>query len=161
MAEDRLTLCLGLERLAPSQWANYNFNSMCRYGPYYLGANEDGIFILERADKDGDDDILAFFRTALTDFGSVNQKRLRKVYLGYETDGVLEVRVGTDEGEDLVRELHPRRDDNREHSQKVSVGRDKKGRYWDLEVRNVGGADFSVDEVTAVPIVVGAKPEDP
>ena len=161
MADERLTLCLSLERVAPSQWANYNFNSMCKFGDQYLGANEDGLFILEEADKDGAEDILAFFRTALTDFATVNQKRLRKIHVGYETDGKLEVRVGTDEGEDLVRELHPRRDNNREHSQKVSVGRDRKGRYWDLEVRNVDGADFSVDEVTAVPIVLGSKPEDP
>lgn len=161
MADDRLGICLGLEQVALSQYANYNFNSMCKFGSLYLGANEDGIFLLDVADSDGGDDILAYFRTALTDFGSTNQKRLRKLYFGYETDGKLEVRVGVDEGDDREFELHPRHSNNREHSQKVSIGRDGKGRYWDLEVRNVDGADFSVDEVTALAVILGSKPEDP
>jgi len=133
---------------------------MCRFAGMILGANEDGIFILGQADKDGAADIDARFRTAMTDFNAVNQKRMRKLHIGYETDGEMEIRIRADEGLALVRELHPRHDNERQHSQKVSVGRDMKGRYWDLEVRNVDGADFAVDEVTAVPIVLGPKPED-
>lgn len=161
MATERLGLCLALEILAPSQYSNYNFNSMCRFGSVLLGANEDGIFIIGRADKDGEGDIDARFRTAMTDFSAINQKRMRKLHIGYETDGDLQIRIRADEGSVLIRELRPRHENERQHGQKVSIGRDMKGRYWDLEIRNVNGADFAVDEVTAVPIVLGPKPEDP
>jgi len=160
MATDRLTLCIALETLAPSQYSNYNFNSMCRFGSRVLGANEDGIFIVGAAEKDGEEDINARFRTPLTDFNAINQKRLRRLYVGYQTDGKLEVSVRADEGTALVRELHPRHEDERQHSQKVSIGRDRKGRYWDVEISNVNGADFAVDEITVIPIVLGPKPED-
>lgn len=160
MADDRLGLCLSLARLAPSQYSKWNFNSMTKFGDVYLGANEDGIFILDQADKDGDDDIDARFRSALSDFGILNPKRARKVYLGYETDGNLEARIGSDERDDLVIEVPAKNENLREHSRKIPVGKDVKGRYLDIEIRNVKGADFSVDEITLVPVILGPKPRD-
>lgn len=160
MARDRLSLCLSLERIAPSQYANYNFNSMCNFGGASLGANEDGIFVLDNGDKDITTDILAFFRLATTDWGTDNLKKIRKLYLGYECDGAVEVNIAADESEDLSTEVRPRHKDLREHSQKVSIGRDLKGRFWELEIRNINGADFSIDSISVVPIILGTKPEE-
>ena len=47
-----VTLCLQLESLALSQFGNYNFNSMCRFGQHHLAANSSGIFKLWKNDKD-------------------------------------------------------------------------------------------------------------
>lgn len=160
MATDRLGLCLALMRVAPSQYANWNFNSMTKFGGRFIGANEDGIFILDEADKDGDEDIDARFRSALTDFSALNFKRIRRIYLGYEADGDLEAHVGADEREDQVIEVPTKRKTLKEHGKGFPVGRDIKGRYFDIEVRNLNGADFSVDEITLVPVVLGPKPRD-
>jgi hypothetical protein len=160
MAIDRLGLCLALERIAPSQYSKWNFNSMTKFGDKYIGANEDGIFIVDEADKDGDENIDARFRSALSDFSAINFKRIRRIYLGYETDGDLEARIGTDEKEDQVIEVPAKNRLLREHSKGFPVGRDMKGRYFDIEIRNLGGADFSMDEITLVPVILDPKPKD-
>jgi len=133
---------------------------MTKFGEEYIGANEDGIFILDKADKDGDEDIDARFRSALTDFSALNFKRIRRVYLGYEADGDLEARIGADEKEDQVIEVPTRDESLKEHGRVFPVGRDVKGRYFDIEIRNLNGADFSVDEITLVPIVLSPKPRN-
>ena len=38
-----LGLCLALERVAPTQYRNYNFNSMVKFGEVYLGANAESV----------------------------------------------------------------------------------------------------------------------
>ena len=161
MATDRLGICLSLEKIAPSQYGNYNFNSFCKFGDRYLGANEDGIFVLGEDDLDNLVQIEAFFRLLTTDFGLPSQKRIRSVHVGFETDGTLKITVGTDEENEVETELVAVNRTNKQHSQKVPIGRDLKGRYWELEIRNVDGADFSVDSIIAYPIILGNKPESP
>lgn len=154
--EDYLGLCLELALLAPTQYVNYNFDSMCKLGDVYLGCNELGIFSLQ-GDTDSDVHIDAFFELLTTDLGIPNQKRIRKAYLGYEASGSLVLEVKDDE--DNVRRftIEASLNDQRQHGVRVPVGRDGKGRYWTFRLENVGGCDFSVDSLDALIMVLGKK----
>ena len=81
---DRLGVCLQLDRLAASQYAGWNFNSMCKFGDKYLGADENGVFTLDEGDYDNDELIPAFFELLTSDYGTRNPKKIRSMYFGYE-----------------------------------------------------------------------------
>lgn len=153
---DYLGLCMELSLLAPTQYTDYNFNSMCKFGDVYLGCNKFGLFELT-GDSDNNVNIDALIRWPITDFGIPNQKRIRKGYLGYETSGHLIFVVKDEEdnerryliGAELVGQI--------QHGAKVPVGRDGKGRYWCFELENVGGCDFSIDSLDASVVVLPKK----
>lgn len=155
---DYLGLCMELRGYRVSQYANYNFNSMCKFNGVYLGANESGIFVLDSGDRDDTTQIEAFFELATSDFGVANQKRWRSMYIGYKTEGDLILTVTDDQDNERVYDLNPIFADLSSHGQKVAVGRDGKGRYWMLRIDNVGGVDFSVDRILGIPVILGRKP---
>lgn len=155
---DYLGLCLELSGLRASQYANYNFNSMCKFNGYYLGANESGIFMLDSGDLDNTAQIEAFFELVTSDYGVPNQKRWRTMYIGYETEGNLTLIVKDDDNNERQYTLEPIFAGLEQHSGKVSIGRDGKGRYWMVRIENVNGVDFSVDRITGIPVILGKKP---
>lgn len=166
MAKTRLSVALQLEGLRPSQFINYDFNSFCKFGGKYLGANEDGIFILDSTQKDessvsSKEAIDSLYEAGPTDFGLRTEKRLRKCVVALESNGQVEMAFKVNEGIDdqVVVEKLPFFEDNRQHVVEVPVGRDLKGRYFSFAVRNIDGADFSVDEVEAFVQVLLRKPE--
>jgi hypothetical protein len=54
--------------------------------------------------------------------------------------------------------VSPNHSGNQQHTMKVSVGRNGKGRYWMLRIDNVNGSDFSVDAISVLPILMSRKP---
>lgn len=160
MAIDRLTICVGLRKLATSQFSNYNFNSMCKFGNKLLGANEDGIFELDAADKDNSVDIPAHFVLGPTDFGAEQEKRIRSAYVSGRLDGRMKVEVSGDEGEILSQELVPENNQLRITHHKISVGRDVRGKYLRLKMSNLFGADFTISNINAVLVVLGQQAKE-
>ena len=154
-----LTLCLNLEGIQHSQFANYNFNSMARIGKTYVGANENGIYEIDTGGSDDGTPIEAFFELPTSDWGVSFQKRVRSFYVGYEIDGGdLALVVRDDDGHErtfLLSAIHPA---NFQHGVKVFGARDMKGRYWMIRIENVDGADFSIDHIEVVPVILGRKP---
>jgi hypothetical protein len=155
---DFLGLCLALERLAASQYQNYNFNSMCKFGDVYLGASDDGIFELDSGDTDDGTEIEAFFETVTSDFGIEHQKRFRRAYFGYETDGQLTLIIKDDDENERIFNVTPIHANQQQHTSVVPLPRNAKGRYWVLRVENVRGSDFSVDSIRLIPVVLNRKP---
>jgi hypothetical protein len=155
---DYLSLCLQIERMALSQYANYDFNSMCEFNGAYIGANESGIFTLDSGDLDNTSLIEAFFELPTSDFGIENQKRIRSFYIGYETNGELLLTVKDDDDNQrswLVPVIHL---DEKQHTVKVNGSRSGKGRYWMIRIENLAGADFSIDSISVLPILLNRKP---
>ena len=152
-----LGMSMELALLALTQYVNYNFDAMCKFGDAHLGCNELGIFELTGS-SDDNIEIDAFFELLTTDFGIPNQKRIRKAYLGYEASGSLVLEVKDDENNIRRFTLENALDDQRQHGVRVSVGRDGKGRYWSFKIENVGGCDFSVDSMNALITVLARKP---
>ncbi|MEE4113546.1 MAG: hypothetical protein V2I40_12080 [Desulfobacteraceae bacterium] len=153
-----LSLCLNLKGGQLSQWQNYDFNSMAKIGGQYVGAGESGLFTLDSGDFDSGMPIEAFFELATSDWGIPNQKRIRTLYFGYESDGNLMVTVRDDDGNERFFTLAPNHSANLQHSAKVPGARDGKGRYWMIRVDNVNGSDFSVDSIHVLPIVLNRRP---
>lgn len=160
MADDRLTICVGLRKLAVSQFTEYNFNSMCKFGNLLLGANEDGIFTLDSADKDAGTDIAAHFVLGPTDFGAEHEKRVRSAYISGRLDGRLKVEMSGDEGESVTQELVPSEGSLRLIHHKISGGRDIRGKYLRLKVSNFQGSDFTISNINAVLIVLGQQAKE-
>ena len=141
---------------AVSQFTNYNFNSMCKFGDSYLGANENGLFLLNSGDKDNTTNIASRFRTMTNDFGYSHQKRIRSLYVNGEFAGNMLLIVRNDGGNE--REYTIEMSDLLQKGYKKSIGRDGKGRHFDFEFQNVDGADFSIDLIEIIPIILARKP---
>ena len=155
---DYLGLCLNLKGGQLSQWANYNFNSMTKIGGQYIGANELGLFQLNTGNDDAGNAIEAFFELVTSDWGIPGQKRIRSWYVGYEADGDLLLTVKDDDGNERMWTLEPIHSDNQQHGVKGWGARDGKGRYWMIRIDNVNGADFSIDNIMVLPIILNGKP---
>lgn len=156
MAE-HLGICLNLRKLAPSQYANYNFNSFCELGGQTLAAGDDGIMILDSADDDNGTPITAYFEPLLTDFGISNPKRMRSLYMGYEANGTMKVKAEVDELHERIEYAFPAGKDRLQGGSRVSGRRDQTGRYWKYKVGNTEGCDFSVDTLEVIPIILPLK----
>lgn len=155
MAE-KLSLFINLSNMATTQYCGFDFNSFCKIGDKYFGASEDGIFELT-GDKDNGANIDSFFEPVISDFGVSNVKRVRALYIGYETNGDLIVTLK--DNEDNARSYTlSYLDYDRQNGGKVSVGRDGLGRYWQVRIDNVAGCYFAIDSIELLLTILGRKP---
>ena len=161
---EHLALALRLSNLAASQYCRYSFDSMVKFGGMYLGAGEEGLFTLEDADTDDGVRIDSIVELATTDFGISHQKRIRALYVGYETSGNLKVTLSNDEDNEREYILVPTNigevffDPTKQHGSKIKVDRDGKGRYWKVKMKNEEGCDFSINMVEATVTILARKP---
>jgi hypothetical protein len=161
---DFLGICFNLEGRQHSQYANFDFNSMCRFNGIDLGANENGIFKLDDGDFDYSaaatfEPIQAFVELPTSDWGIENQKRIRSAHLGIETNGELLLTFTDDEGVDHPYVVVPDFAANKQHSVRITAGRNNgKGRYWRVRLDNINGADFSLNSLRVYPVILGARP---
>lgn len=153
-----LTLCLNLRGEQLSQFRAYDFNSFAKIGDKYVGANASGLFVLDEYDTDAGLPIDAFFELVNSDWGIPNQKRIRSMTIGYESDGDLLVTVKDDDDTERNFLLSPNHLASKQHSARVPGARDGKGRYWLIRVGNVNGSDFSIDQIEVVPVVLNRRP---
>lgn len=137
-----------------SQYINFPFNSMVRFGERFLGASSAGLFEIG-ADKDNGTNIAAEFEFPTTDLGVHNKKRIRFIYLGYETTGDLEFEVITDQQPGKVYRVTKVNKQGQQRN-RFPVQRTQQGRYLALKVRNINGSDFGVDRVEVLPIVLSS-----
>jgi len=133
-----------LQSRATTQYVNYDFNSMVKFGDKYLGACSDGIYELD-GDTDDGKYIGAYFEPIVTDFGISNPKKIRFVFLGYEAEGDLIVTLAADEGARQSYVVDSLK--TGQQSRCITTNRNMQGRYPMLGVSNVCGCDFGVDSI--------------
>lgn len=155
--DSKLTLCLSLPLVAPSQYANFNFKGMCKFNDTILGGDSSGVYTLLEADKDNGTDIDAHFRTGPTAFELEQEKRLRRLYLTMRSDGPLSIALRGDDDIDIVRGVTPHDNKLKIIHQQIAGGRDIRGKHLDLKVSNTNGSDFNINEIQAILIIKGAK----
>ena len=161
MTDSHFGIALELTGVRPSQYSGYNFNSMCRFGDMYLGANEHGIFQLEDGEFDYPDgttrtEITAYFGLPTSDWGVPNPKTIRRLHVGYESDGPLTVTITpSDRGVQIRKTLNPPEDHERQGFASVDGRSDFYARYWSVRIENSIGSDFSIDAIEAVMVVLG------
>lgn len=143
------TIALHTESNALTSYDNYKFNSFAQFNGVYLGANDNGIFALSGATDDGAL-INAAARVGLTDFGTSHLKRIDRCYVGYRADGSMILRVFTDEV--TVRDyLLTATGKSGLHGNHVRIGKGLAARYWQFEIQNKDGADFTLDVMELKP----------
>lgn len=136
------------ENGAPSEYANFPFNSMARVGQNYYGASETGLYLMG-GDRDDGDPIQARILTGEMDFGSPQIKRVERAYMGYSTTGDLVLKViATVNGThtEFWYRATPLRTGEVTQT-RVPIGRGIDSRYWQFELVNTDGADFELDRL--------------
>ena len=157
MPDTRFAISTNLNNVATTQYSNYDFNSLCVFNGVALGANSDGIFSLDTADNDNSVDIDAIVELPITDFGTINPKRFRRLYFGYESGGDLAVEVKVDEADTRRFLLEKTKTGQKERKRYVPMRHDQKGSYWSFRIENKDGCDFSIDKIGGDVKVLGAK----
>ena len=148
-----LMISLNRKALAPTQLQGLPFNSMVTFKGRALGAAADGIHAFNECN---DEEVDAFIETPLSDWGSSNQKRVRRVYLSGEFAGSSMV-VKTKNREGNERQYLAMSSRAGEDSIFANVGRDGKGRHWSFRIENIDGADFSIDTISVIPIILNRR----
>lgn len=158
----RVTYALQTERMALTQYTNFPFNSFAVFGGRVLGASADGIFELT-GDTDAGVQIDAAARLGITDLNTTRVKRVEYVYIGHRAmrgARALLLRVTTNETQQRDYGMPPSITSGL-HTGRVMLGMGVESRYWQFELRNRGGAAFTLDtlEVRPTPLRrrVGAK----
>lgn len=146
---------LHLEAQALTTYANFNFNSMTQFNGVYLGATDAGIFALAGA-NDAGVAIDAVVRVGISDFGTSKLKRIDRAYVGYSTDGDMELRVVT-EGAPTRRYALLATGATGIHGNHVRIGKGVQTRYWQFEIANVNGADFELNCLEVKPSRLGRR----
>lgn len=137
------------ESSALTQYTNYPFNSFAMFNGMYLAASAEGLFMIGGATDNGAI-INAAARVGMTDFGTSFLKRVDRSYVGYRTDGNLVVRVYTDEVDrrDYLLAATGRMG---LHGNHFRIGKGLLARYWQFEVMNQNGADFTLNSIELKP----------
>ena len=133
---------------ATTQYTDFDYNSMVRFGANFFCASKEGLFKIVNTASDSK----AYFEPLTMDFGISNQKRLRAVYVGYEADGEITLKISTElvSAQSYVLPATTLG----QHARKVVVSRALKGRYWTFQVSGTGVV-FSIDDIKVLPIVRG------
>jgi hypothetical protein len=141
-----------------SEYTNYQFNSFCRVGDVYLGAADEGLYLLDGESDEGDP-IESAVRTMMLDFGSPVMKRVRRAYLGYTSNGKLMLKVGVVANGELKEQWYEAKElpAQAPREQMVQLGRGLRSRYWQFELTNVDGADFELDMLELHPVYLNRR----
>lgn len=154
-APARLAIRINLKTNGISQYADYDFNSFATLpNGSALAANEDGLYSLNDADTDNGTNIVAFFETVTTNFGS--PIKTRKSYIDGEFSGELLLKAKADDESESVYLIRPLKDGQKQHKLVVPMTARHKGSYWMFRIENRDGCDFSVDSLDLVAIVLSA-----
>ncbi len=147
---------MNLVNQAISTYTSYPFNSITYFNGRYLGATDTKIYVLG-GDLDNVTQIDSTVKTGPMDFGEKFIKYIRDAWLTYRSDGTLALVFSVDEDTttEVQRDTVLTGDEIRE--EKLKVPRGLKRRYWTIELKNLLGADFYIDKLSAMVDVIGKK----
>jgi hypothetical protein len=141
---------------AVTEYKNFNFNSLAHFKEHFLGANENGLFILGGKDDLGVP-IQADIRTGIHDLASDGVIKLPKeAWIGYRTNGQLELDIEVDEN----KAPYPYTFDKT--SQRITearstLGKGLKERFYTFILKNISGSDFDLESLRILGNVIGRK----
>ena len=128
-----------------THYTNYPFNQIVRFGGEYYGVAGNGLYQLG-GDLDHEDQISWSFRTALTDFGSKQFKRVRSVYIGGRLTMQVLVNLIVGEEQEIIYNYVTPRGTNAQNY-RVLFGKGVRTRYVALEMYDQAGRFFSIDSL--------------
>ena len=136
------TLVLTGNRSEIAFYTNFNFNSYAKYRGKCYGATEQGIFLLEGADDDGQG-IVPGARIGPANYGTDREKRLRLVRCGGKCDQA-RVRVSSDTGLEEIKDVVGGR---------ASISRKVQGREITLDIAGFETLNF----LQIVPLILAKR----
>lgn len=147
------------ESKAFTTYRNFPFNSFCEIDGHYYGATDEGIYLLE-GDDDAGEPIEARVRGGLSDMGTGRLKRMEALYWGLSADGQMLVKVVTTSEEGEKTESWYSLDappGGAMREGRTKIGKGLKSVYWGFEIANVDGADFELDKIAWLPMILDRR----
>lgn len=144
------TWVVNAETAASSRYEQFEFNSFAHHAGVHYAFGADGIYRLGGA-TDAGDAIRAMVAFGKTAFGTPQLKRVPYAYIGVSSEDVMYLKLRLADKEYIYR--------TRGHSmqmgqQRFDVGRGLVATYWEFELYNADGADFTLDTVEFVPVTL-------
>jgi hypothetical protein len=129
-----------------STYSNFNFNSIACFNGTYLGATDTEIYPLG-GDTDNGSDIDSRIKSGSMDFGNTFMKYAKDVWITHRTSGILRLIIYVDEDSTTTIEKRTTIINSNMTEERLKPPRGLKGRFYTVELRNVGGADFDIDSL--------------
>ena len=140
------TIALNTFVKAVTLYDGLSANSYANFAGMTLAATDAGIVVLS-GDTDLGAPINAHITSGIMDFGAVELKRVLVGYVGYRSDGDMDLTLITDQHHEFIYRLQPRQDGADLHPTRVKFGRGISGRYWQWRLENRDGAAFGMNSV--------------
>ena len=127
-----------------TRYTNYPFDRIVRYKNSYYGMNSTGLYLLEGT-TDAGEEIAWDFKTAMSDFGTTQNKTVEVAYFGGRMGpaATITLHVG-EKGDEIYNYTTPRGAFVQNYRQ--AFGRGVKSRYYALEA--AGSGDLTLDSIT-------------
>lgn len=111
---------------------SYVFKSMINTGNFQYGLNQDGIYLLNQGEKDGEGTFERSFTLATSTLGAKNPKTLRSVHLEFVADSSFTLSVKMDDQAWRHYTVEPKKKGLQRV--KVPIGRNGQGAYLTFKV---------------------------
>ena len=137
--------CFNLERKAATQYTDFDFTSLS--GDY--GTKADGVYALT-----GGAGVDAWVNVGKQNFGSEELKHMPAMYLGFDSESPMQLRVQTPE-HDYTYDSRSCGGGTRMH--RVDPGKGLRANWFDLTLYNTDGAAFTLATASPAPVVSGRR----
>lgn len=142
------TIRTEMSGIYPSQYTNYDFNSMCVFRGIVIGASSSGLCVLGKGDTDNGSQINAYVIPVESSLGDpAHRKRINEVYLSGRFNSRMSLILtadGANTGGPYSMEYQP---DKKVQTRRVDTGRGLEFSYIKMKIANVGGGWFAIDSV--------------
>lgn len=142
-SQSYLNMVMNIKNRALTLYANYPFNSLCRFNGKHLGMTENRIYDLDSGETDDGTLIDWNFRTAYVDLDQKIKLKLKQVWFSYKSNGDLIVTVVQPDGTEYEYDLTGY--EITEDGLRVKFGKGLGAKYVALDVKNVDGSSMVLD----------------
>lgn len=139
---------------AVTEYQNYVFNSFAQMRNQFLGANDQGLFVLN-GELDDTASIASRIKTGLMSLGGSHFTSFKAIYLGMhvKTNGTeFYVKLHTGEGLEYIYRVRPKN----MQTTKIDLGKGLRSRYFSFELESLGPA-YDLDSVEFIPITTARR----
>lgn len=148
------SLVLNLATQAPYHYRNYSFTGFVAHGERQFSCREDGIYELV-GDADNDEPIEAHITTGMMDFGAPELKTVMAAYVGYSASDATVLTANVEQASgDMEASYRLEAAANEPVMKRIKLGKGIKSRYWQFSIANTNGADFELETLEVLPVVL-------
>ena len=142
--EAQKTFVMNVSNKAITEYLNFNFNSYCKFGDKFFGANTNGIFLLG-GDSGEEAIIKSQVRFAAYNIPKPLVHRPREVWVSFRSNGQLIITVRLNE-KDTWEDIIPIISDNIDEGRQT-FAKGLKGSCFEFGIKNRDGADFDLESI--------------